>query len=190
MAFLTKEQVRNAARRKTGAMNFSLESARVLNEHMEGVRYRNSYDIFLSHAHEDADIMLGIVEILKGMNYSVYVDWLEDRQLDRTKVTPAHADLLRKRMQQSKFLLYVTTSNSPSSKWMPWELGYFDGRKPDKVGVLPVLDYSHSSFIGQEFIGLYPTVEYSELSNYGQLQRKFIWKPKGYSPTSDLRESI
>jgi hypothetical protein len=42
---------------------------------------------------------------------------------------------------------------------MPWELGYFDGFKPGYVWILPlVMDYD-SEFKGQEYLGLYPTVE-------------------------------
>ncbi|TGS08549.1 outer membrane beta-barrel protein, partial [Mesorhizobium sp. M1C.F.Ca.ET.187.01.1.1] len=36
------------------------------------------------------------------------------------------AELLRTRMRQSKTLIYVHSNNSPGSRWMPWELGFFD----------------------------------------------------------------
>lgn len=42
---------------------------------------------------------------------------------------------------------------------MPWELGYFDGRKPVRVAILPLPSSSYSSFVGQEYLGLYPNVE-------------------------------
>ena len=49
--------------------------------------------------------------------------------------------------------------NSPNSKWMPWELGYFDGYKA-KGCVLPLVDQPTISedFKGTEFVGLYPYV--------------------------------
>ena len=185
MAYLTKSFARRMGQTRTGAVEFAAAS-RKLSEHVFSVSMRQSFDIFLSHSHEDSDIILGVVEILKLLGYATYVDWIEDRHLDRSKVTPAHADLLRKRMKQSSFMLYVTTSNSTSSKWMPWELGYFDGYKPDKVGVLPILDPG-VGFAGQEFIGLYPTVEYDKLPGHGT--ETLIWRPSGFTPRA-LKESI
>ena len=35
--------------------------------------------------------------------------------------------MLRQRMDHCRFLLFATSKASPDSKWMPWELGYFDG---------------------------------------------------------------
>jgi hypothetical protein len=53
-------------------------------------------------------------------------------------------------MKQSKSLIYLSSENSSSSKWMPWELGFFDGFKPDGVAIMPVLDNPTDSFKGQE----------------------------------------
>ncbi|MNN67530.1 hypothetical protein D3C81_1831680 [compost metagenome] len=67
-------------------------------------------------------------------------------------------------MKQSKTLLYIATENATNSKWMPWELGYFDGHKPDRVAILPVMDNENQKFEGQEYLGLYPTVDKDSLS--------------------------
>lgn len=42
---------------------------------------------------------------------------------------------------------------------MPWELGYFDGIKR-RVAILPIANVPtyHNSYIGQEYLGLYPYV--------------------------------
>ena len=85
--------------------------------------------------------------------------WVEDAQLDRRAVTKETAAVLRQRMRQSKSLLYLASDNSSSSKWMPWELGYFDGFKPDGVAIMPVLDSATDAFKGQEYLGLYPIVQ-------------------------------
>ena len=42
---------------------------------------------------------------------------------------------------------------------MPWELGYFDGFKPSFVWILPLVVSYDSEFKGQEYLGLYPTVD-------------------------------
>ena len=110
--------------------------------------------------------VLGIVEFLKQMGKEVYVDWIEDRQLSRSSVTPETAETLRQRMNQSSRLLYLATDNASSSKWMPWELGYFDGLKSGKVAILPLVDYSFSSFKGQEYLGLYPALDKDDLRRF------------------------
>jgi hypothetical protein len=42
---------------------------------------------------------------------------------------------------------------------MPWELGYFDGFRPDHVAVLPVTATASANFVGQEYLRLYPYFE-------------------------------
>jgi hypothetical protein len=118
----------------------------------------DTYDIFLSHSSKDAQIILGILDSLNDLGYKVYVDWVDDPQLDRGNVTKATANTLRTRMIQSKSLLYATTQNASSSKWMPWELGYMDGKK-DRAAILPVFETESSSSLtykGQEYLGIYP----------------------------------
>lgn len=121
---------------------------------------RSSYDVFLSHSSDDARIVLGIKRELEKRGKTVYVDWIDDAQLDRSKVTKETAKLLRERMKKCKSLIYVYTQNARESKWMPWELGYFDGYR-GKVAVLPVLDSVTDTFKGVEFVGLYPVVKYN-----------------------------
>lgn len=118
-----------------------------------------TYDIFLSHCFKDAEVVLGLSEALKGMGLSVYVDWLEDSQLSREKVSKATAEALKSRMGASKALFFASSEQSGSSKWMPWELGYFDGLK-NKVAILPVVEAGvyTDAFSGQEYLGLYPYV--------------------------------
>lgn len=126
MAFVTKQLARNVARSLTAqspgnSPGVELEARRKLAEHT------STFDVFLSHAREDAEIVLGVVGLLELLGKTVYVDWISDVQLDRSRVTPLHADVLRSRMRSSASLLYLTTANSVQSVWMPWELGYFDG---------------------------------------------------------------
>jgi hypothetical protein len=118
-----------------------------------------TYDIFLSHSFADAEAIYGIKLLIEEMGYEVYVDWVEDGQLDRRNVTKETATLVKKRMASCKSLFFATSETSPRSKWMPWELGFFDGLKA-KVAILPVLlkEESTDSYIGQEYLSLYPYV--------------------------------
>lgn len=119
-----------------------------------------SYDVFLSHSYLDKVQVLALVKLFNKHHFCVYVDWIEDKQLNRNDVNEQTADLLRKRMKQSKCLSYLTTKNIINSKWCPWELGYFDGLKQSKCCILPIMEYG-SRFNGQEYLGLYLYLEYA-----------------------------
>lgn len=130
------------------------------------------YDIFLSHSFLDARKILGLKNYIEGLGYSVYVDWIEDKQLDRSKVSKETAGILRERMQSCKSLFFAISENSDHSLWMPWELGYFDGIK-QKVAILTVLKSSYDdSYNGQEYLGLYPYVAKGTIINSTQQE---IW---------------
>jgi hypothetical protein len=120
---------------------------------------RRNFDIFLSHSYADAEVVLGVKRLLEAEHLTVYVDWIEDGQLDRTKVTVENAEQLRGRLQHSKSLIYVSSRASVTSRWMPWELGYFDGSSPGHVAILPLVASEGDDFVGQEYLSLYPYVE-------------------------------
>lgn len=156
MAFFTKSEARAAA---TGAHGFRNSQA-VLKELMESYRHklREEFDVFLSHSVDDSDLILGVMVLLQKQGLKVYVDWVVDKGLDRNSVNKETAAVLRERMKSSNSLMFIATGNSSNSKWMPWELGFFDGHKPGQVAVLPLLDSENQSFQGQEYLGLYPVV--------------------------------
>lgn len=95
--------------------------------------------------------------------YSVYIDWLENQQLDRSDVNTQTALTLRQRMGKSKGLAYLATTNVVNSKWCPWELGYFDGKKNGRCCILPIMDCSN--FEGQEYLGIYPYIDYEKVKD-------------------------
>jgi len=118
----------------------------------------DSYDIFLSHSYNDRAIIPALKAELEKLDYKVYVDWIDDKLLSRDNVSKDTAKVLQKRMKQSKCLIYATSENSSSSRWMPWELGYFDGIKDKMVGILPIKKYGNNfrdDFKGEEYLGLY-----------------------------------
>ncbi|QIK95581.1 TIR domain-containing protein [Sphingomonas sp. HDW15A] len=153
MATFTEQLVRERARRQT---TFRSADALLKESSVRSPPSQN-YDIFLSHSVLDAEIVLGLKLMLEDLGRSVYVDWIDDYQLDRSRVTPATADRLRQRMRQCRSLMYLYTQNSPSSKWMPWELGFSDGHH-GAVAIVPVTVQPQQNFQGQEYLGIYPWV--------------------------------
>jgi hypothetical protein len=129
---------------------------------------KRAFDIFLSHSYSDKELILGIKIELENFGYSVYVDWIEDYSMDRTKVTKDNVIWIKERMEASKCLLYATSTNSSSSKWMPWELGFMDGFK-QKVAILPIVAGKANSFLGVEYLSVYPYIDKS-LSRNGSME--------------------
>jgi len=157
MSIFNEQVVRNRAKKEMQrSANIYKTKNQILNESVSSFNKFKTYDIFLSHSSKDSELILGMKGMLEDLGYSVYIDWVDDPQLDRTAVDKATAAKLRERMQSSKSLLYVTTDNAIDSKWMPWECGYFDGLR-EKVAILPIQKYSFSNkYDGQEYLGLYP----------------------------------
>jgi len=134
MAYLTESEVRARASRITQRIQKS--ASRVLTE--DRASSSDTFEVFLSHSSaEPEELLLGIKALLEDAGLKVYVDRYSDPQLSPDKVTPKTAEILRTRMRQSKTLLYVYSQHSIKSRWMPWELGFFDGLK-GRVGIIPV----------------------------------------------------
>ena len=139
-------------------MTMTKTAASILREHVEAQERQASWDIFMSHAFDDKEIILGATNLIEDMGFTVYLDWRDDPLLDRKHVTAKTAMVLRERMRTSKCLMYATTSNAAESKWMPWELGFKDGHS-NRSAILPILTGSATAFAGTEFLGIYPHVE-------------------------------
>jgi len=179
MALLTETEVRAAG--SSARQRVYKTAAAVLNESLETAR--TSFDIFLSHSRLDGEIVLGVKTVLEGLGQTVYVDWVDDPHLDRRNVTPATAHKLRIRMRQSKSLFYVHSGNASTSRWMPWELGYFDGFN-GSVAILPLVQSSlQTTYKGEEYLGLYPYVDVTGGTIY--IHRN----PQEYAKVSTWREA-
>ena len=85
MKFYTRSEARSAATRaQAKSKHIMLDS--VLNEAIKNQEMQNRFDIFLSHAIKDADLILGVKTLLEESGFTVYVDWIIDPSLERDKV--------------------------------------------------------------------------------------------------------
>jgi hypothetical protein len=118
-----------------------------------------SFDIFLSHSFLDKEDVEGLFIELTNMGFSVYVDWIVDPHLDRSNVTKASATHIRNRLKVSKSLILAISINAATSKWMPWELGFMDG-KTSNCSILPVSNQTiaPASYKGVEYLSIYPFI--------------------------------
>lgn len=160
--FLNKAYLKEVTNQNRQIYQFS--ERHILAENNIKFKTKNSYDIFLSHSSLDKDLVLTLIKLFNDAGYSVYVDWINDYELDRSNVSKNTASILKMRMQQSRGLSFLTTQNSTNSKWCPWELGYFDGLKNSRCCILPVLNNTWDTFHGQEYLGLYPYIMYDKVS--------------------------
>ena len=177
MAYLTESEVRDRASRVTQRMQKT--AGRVLTE--DRASNQDVFDIFLSHSSsEPEELLLGIKALLEDIGLKVYVDKYSDPQLSPSNVTTQTAEILRTRMRQSQTLLYVYSQHSTKSRWMPWELGFFDGYK-GRVGIVPVTRNQEEVFKGEEYLNLYPYVD--RMSTKGGIDKLWINRTRDeYAP--------
>lgn len=181
MPFFTTKALRERSQRLAKSASIELR---------EAASERGSFTFFLSHSFRDADVIRGLRQEILEMGFSVYIDWVNDPQLDRSTVTRETAAALRERMARCKAMLYATSPNSTGSRWMPWEVGYFDARSKGRVAILPLFDEDpqHERFDGQEYLGLYPYVVKAPSEN---TRRNTLWvqtRPDTYVSLADWVE--
>ena len=166
MALFTEQQIRNRYLREENSRRLTTRyfSARTVLNEGKITDSTKQYDIFLSHSSKDEKLIAGLKLMLKDLGYSVYVDW-NDNALDPNNVTPETAKILRERMAQCRSLIYAFSENASNSKWMPWELGYFDALKNSRVAVLPISKTSKNDFNGSEYVGIYYFIQIARVKD-------------------------
>lgn len=147
------------------------------------------YDIFLCHAYLDAKVIEGLKNLLQEKGFSVYVDWMENPELDHDRVTPANAAIVRDAMCRSSSLLYAASEACRKSLWTPWELGYSDALH-SRVAVLPVAPGSTqgNTYRGIEYLGLYPYIDITGVTLW--VNRSSQAAAKSGAGHVDLREWV
>jgi ribosomal protein L7/L12 len=161
MSLITEEFLRGVTQERKVNFSKGLSAVEVLNE---SFNINKTYDVFLSHSYIDKEKIASVKYYLELLGLSVYIDWIDDGQLVRDRVTKETAERIKSRMKKCKSLIYVFSNNSNSSKWMPWELGYFDGIK-GRIAVLPITRFSNiNTFRGTEYLGLYPYVTKDQIA--------------------------
>ncbi len=137
--------------------------------HKSLARKANQRTAFLCHSHKDAVLAEGLQVLLAEQGVDLYIDWKDSAMPEQPNRETA--DRLRSQIVASDWFLFLATSNSSTSRWCPWELGYADGRKPfDRIAVVPTRD--GNTMHGNEYMQLYRRIDVTDI---GQL----LWVPPG-----------
>ena len=92
------------------------------------------YDFFISHSSTDYDSIQLLIESLNKQGNNIYCDWINDTDyLKRHLVGQNTLNVIKKRLDQSKRMIFVVSSNSLESKWCKYELNYFNNQKKEIV---------------------------------------------------------
>lgn len=89
------------------------------------VQNKKVYDVFISHSYKDYAIIKKIMKAFNKHSLNVYCDWTSDNDfLKRNLVSEYTKVVLKKRLEQSKNVVFVRTDNSLKSVWVRFELDY------------------------------------------------------------------
>lgn len=148
------------------SINANVNNRTYLNIQEEYIRkeaspYYKNFDVFLCHASKDIEEILKLKAYIKYFeNKNAYLCEVDDPQLDPSKANKKTAKVLQNRMEHCKELYFIISKNSQKSTWMPWELGYFDGKKEShNIYVYPIIENYESDvydYEGHEYLELYP----------------------------------
>jgi len=170
MSFLSESQLSNyRARTKT----FSKSDVIALNESLS--RDKAIPMIFLSHKHDEINILQDVIGFLKEEGVNIYVDWMDE---DMPAYTNAKTAIrLKEKIKVANKFILVATPNAINSKWCNWELGLGDAAKYiEHIALLPI-DRTSQLFNGAEYLKIYPYIDYENGTNK-YLNGSSI--PKGY----------
>ena len=124
---------------------------------------------FLCHSHKDERLVIGLVTLLQETGWRVFVDWADSTMPE----TPNRetAAKIKQRIVDTNYFLFLATSNSMSSRWCPWEIGYADGKKSlDRIIIIPTTDNS-GTWHGNEYLQLYRNLDEAASGELG------VWEP-------------
>ena len=97
----------------------------------DSIQNKKVYDVFISHSSMDTKKVQKVKEILNSYNKLVYIDWISDTDfLKRSHISIYTEIALKKRIEQSKNIVFIKTKNSVdnndniNSYWIKLELEY------------------------------------------------------------------
>jgi hypothetical protein len=159
MSFYTLSQIRSLG----NLANFAQKN-------LQRKSLSNKKTLFLSHSHEDRDIVEDAIAFLLTIGIYAYVDWLDPTMPKTTSGSTAQK--IKERIQLCELFVVLLTENSRESKWVPWELGFADAKKRNQdISIFPIkrnYGTTDSNFDGLEYMQLYQRISLGNLRSTGQ----------------------
>lgn len=97
----------------------------------DSIQNKKSFDFFISHSSLDNKIVKNIIKYLNKSKFHVYCDWFNDTDFLRRKYASEYTKIvLKKRIEQSKKILFIRTPNTNDrnnkfySEWIEMEISY------------------------------------------------------------------
>ncbi|OZS43041.1 hypothetical protein ASV53_15325 [Photobacterium sanguinicancri] len=114
---------------ETDSFNVSPEDLYQRLESNNTVQSKKSFHVFISHSYQDSDLVRKVKLCLNNHGLTVYCDWTSDNDfLKRSLVSDYTKMVLKKRIEQSKCIVFLETKNavnrdgSFASPWISMEI--------------------------------------------------------------------
>jgi hypothetical protein len=122
--------------------------------------------VFLSHSHYDKDVVMQAKSFFENLGIAVYIDWADKTMPEVPNGITAQNIKNKIAKENDKFVL-LATNNAVNSKWCNWEVGIGDSFKlpSGKIAILPLADNNTDDWKGNEYLQIYPRIEYFNNNN-------------------------
>ena len=111
----------------------------------DSIQNKKSFDYFISHSFLDNKLVKELVKEMNKLNLHIYCDWFNDTDFLKRKYASKYTRIiLKKRIEQSKKVLFVKTLNTNNesnhffSKWVKMEILYANklGKKIECIDLI------------------------------------------------------
>lgn len=121
-------------------------------------------DVFVSHKREDTGVAKKLVRRIRKFGYSCYADYEDPFLLDDEDRDPERVShRIRTNLRGCTALIFIHSGQAIESKWMPWELGFFDGRWG--MASVAIYDVAHQK-LPPEYASIYTEVTDENLKEF------------------------
>lgn len=120
----------------------------------------NKVTVFLSHKHDETELLTGAISFLKQQGVDVYVDWMDSGM--PTHTSGETAKRIKEKIKENDKFILLASEAAINSKWCNWELGLGDAEKYSaNISLLPMLK-DKAYYAGAEYLQIYPHIEYED----------------------------
>lgn len=126
--------------------------------------------VFLSHKHDEKELLLKVKTFFENLGMRVYVDWLDTKMQHPTDKETA--ENLKQQISDNDKFIFIASDSAMDSPWCSWEIGIGDALKlkEDKIAILPVAE-NNGIWTKHEYLQIYPHIEYEDGHSFYREER-------------------